>query len=149
MSSLAHKIIVPATHMKLKSKSNFRMDAPGKAEWKKLQAWGEELKAWAMDYVTNDWPTLDLFQGDGCAVFSCVANSKLDSGNFSKSVLDIFQGMLYSDDARVMATLTQQVTEGSGFVLGFGVPVDNDPATLAAACWELHQQVLATMLPTT
>ena len=90
--------------LSLRSKSNFRRGA-GRGEWARQRSFSEDLARIVRAAVPVDWElgSFDAALKDRPVVVAViVARSVLDAGNFSKSVLDACEGVVFHNDASVL-----------------------------------------------
>jgi Holliday junction resolvase RusA-like endonuclease len=86
---------------KLLSKSNFRIS--GKEKWGKLKDFEQHLAIIAKKNKPKNWDN-GVYEGEFLIVIT--ANSRVDVGNYSKSVLDALEGVIYSNDKNVKTVFT-------------------------------------------
>lgn len=115
----------PQTH--LRSKSNFRRVKKGSSadgDWRSLKRFEQTISTTARIARPSTWK----IGNDNIAVSArpmivsvVVARSMLDSGNFSKSVLDACEGVVFHTDASVVAStgVSERGRIGQRCVIGF------------------------------
>jgi hypothetical protein len=136
----------------VRSKSNFRRDAagdgPAKARWRALSSFEDEVALAARVARPAGWPLGDASSSVAArpwVVAYLHAETLLDTGNISKSVLDAVEGVLYHTDASVRAELSSTArTAGAGAALAaFAVVEPCSPAELAGVVAALAAAALA------
>jgi hypothetical protein len=133
----------------IRSKSNFRRYAPGvsSGEWREYQAFERGVAAAVRSVIPASWqvpdPAVRLAVRPQVAAF-VAAKSRLDSANFSKSVLDACEGLLFVSDASVQGTGSLAVRgSGSCFALAFAqLDPGAEPSAMQAAQAGLATRVL-------
>jgi hypothetical protein len=115
----------------LRSKSNFRRGNT----WNTHQEFERSLHLLLRANRPTDWvtSTTDVALAQRPVVVAAiVARSTIDSANFTKSVLDAAEGVLYTTDASVLATVTlAERGRGTGFMVGFA---QLPPGSTITAC---------------
>lgn len=134
----------------IRSKSNFRRYSVSshKSDWQEFQAFERGVAVSVQSVLPGSWCQLEpaVRLADRPVVASFVAaKSRLDSANFSKSVLDACEGLLFVSDASVLATGSVSVRGvGLCFALGFAqLDPGSGPEAVHAAQVELSSRVLA------
>lgn len=86
---------------KVLSKSNFRYS---KKNWKNLKNFEENLKFYILSKLDNYF----ISEKEG-ALFGIriITNSKYDTGNLSKSILDALEGVIYENDKMVTVVISE------------------------------------------
>ncbi|MFM7089095.1 MAG: RusA family crossover junction endodeoxyribonuclease [Candidatus Paceibacterota bacterium] len=98
----------------LKSKSNFRRGS----NWSKYVKYEKDLALTIKEVLPYTW---DLGSRDNTinerpkVVIQIVAESLIDTGNLSKSVLDALEGVLYHNDASVVAVASMSIRKKKGY----------------------------------
>ena len=100
MSSGEYNLIIEFDS-KLVSKSNYRIK--GKERWGRIKDFEQHLAVIAKKNKPAIWDS-GTYNGNFLIVIT--ANSKVDVGNYSKSVLDALEGVLYSNDKNVKTVFT-------------------------------------------
>ena len=90
------------------SKSNYRHK--GKSNWQRFKGFEEELILLVRESLPSDWKTTSYGHYFGVCI---IANSKIDAGNLSKSILDALEGLLYKNDgdAKVVVAINSNYQE--------------------------------------
>ena len=83
------------------SKSNYRHK--GKSNWQRFKGFEEELILLVRESLPPAWKkgSYEYYFG-----ISIIANSKIDAGNLSKSILDALEGLLYENDSDVKVVIS-------------------------------------------
>jgi len=94
----------------LRSKSNYRRgQASAGREWKTVQAFEEAVGLLARSQLPPDWvvgnDTLPV-SGRPAVLVCIVGRSMLDTANFSKSVLDACERVVFTSDASVLGVVS-------------------------------------------
>ena len=94
----------------LRSKSNYRRgQASAGREWKAVQAFEEAVGLLARSQLPSGWvignDTLPV-SGRPAVLVCIVARSMLDAANFSKSVLDACERVVFTSDASVLGVVS-------------------------------------------
>jgi len=100
-------IVLP---VKLISKANYRQDRKGD-QWRKYQAFNLELGTLIKAILPQNWLGEGKVEGerDLCYYYvGIIANSRLDVGNYSKSILDALERIVYMDDKAVKYSFSYQ-----------------------------------------
>jgi hypothetical protein len=109
----------------LRSKSNFRRGPrQGAGEWGTLRRFEQTVATTARLACPRSWELGDAaapVTGRPMIVSVVVARSLLDAGNFSKSLLDACEGVVFHTDASVVAStgLAQRGRLDQGCIAGF------------------------------
>lgn len=94
--------------LRLRSKSNFRLSHRGSdSAWSEASAFERDLGLLLRQHRPTDWDAGDASRplADRPVVVSFIAaRSTIDVANYSKSVLDALEGVLYVSDASVLAS---------------------------------------------
>lgn len=123
----------------LQSKSNFRRHIGRKhagASWESSQSFERSLGLFTRQARPSDWllddPKVSLAQRPIVTAF-IIAKSLIDAANFSKSVTDAVEGVLYVSDASALGVGSLGTRgRGSSFCVGFAQVA---PATSLSDLW--------------
>ena len=99
--SLSENYLIIEFDSKLVSKSNYRIK--GKEKWGRIKDFEQHLAVIATKNKPALWDS-GIYNGEFLIVIT--SNSKVDVGNYSKSVLDALEGVLYSNDKNVKTVFT-------------------------------------------
>jgi hypothetical protein len=143
-----------AVPLALQSKSNFRRNPKLKTVWSKPKNFERNLGIMMLSARPNGWLVGDrnLPLASRPVVVSFMAcKSNIDVANFSKSVLDACQGILYVGDASVLGeTSIGSRGQGDSITLGFARLV---PGSDESAKWKaikaLGDEIINSLYPTT
>lgn len=99
---------------KIVSKSNFRK---GKDSWKRFKEFEKLIAASVINKIRKENYLID--RNHFCGVV-LLANSRIDVGNYSKSVLDALEGIIYENDNQVKICIAIQddILEKECFYIG-------------------------------
>jgi hypothetical protein len=95
-------VLVP---MQLRSKSNFRRGRT--SEWRSHRSFEEEVAVELRRFLPQSWLTErpeDPLNRRPRYASVIAARSAVDAGNFSKSILDAAEGVVFTNDAQVQVT---------------------------------------------
>lgn len=116
--------VVLGVNAAIKSKSNFRTG--GRERWSQYAAFEDQLRLTFRKHRPSDWQvpavkTPPPVKDRPRVVAAIWAETLLDSGNLSKSVLDAGERVLYVSDAEVAGDshLVTRSRDGRRFVVGF------------------------------
>ena len=133
--------------LRLRSKSNFRRSRQGAdSDWQDSRTFERDLALLVRHHRPAGWdcgdPGHPLAERPVVVAF-IAARSTIDVANFSKSVLDALEGVLYVSDASVLAvgSIGSRGRDGS-VTLGFAeLPAGSSPNVLAEALAALGGEV--------
>lgn len=99
---------------KIVSKSNFRK---GKDSWKRFKEFEKLIAASVINKIRKENYLIDRNKFCGVVL---LANSRIDVGNYSKSVLDALEGIIYENDNQVKICIAIQddILEKECFYIG-------------------------------
>jgi len=95
-------ILVIRINSKIVSKSNFRK---GKDSWKRFKEFEKLITASVINKIRKENYLIDRNYFCGVVL---LANSRIDVGNYSKSVLDALEGIIYENDNQVKICIAIQ-----------------------------------------
>ena len=101
LKKASDEIIVLEIPLKVISKSNYRHK--GSSTWQRFKGFEEELIMLVRASLPKEWKGSSNEKYYGITI---IANSKIDAGNFSKSILDALEGLLYDDDCDVKVVVS-------------------------------------------
>lgn len=95
-------ILIIRINSKIVSKSNFRK---GKDSWKRFKEFEKLITASVINKIRKENYLIDRNYFCGVVL---LANSRIDVGNYSKSVLDALEGIIYENDNQVKICIAIQ-----------------------------------------
>lgn len=113
-NNLETDIIIIEIESKIVSKSNYRK---GKDSWRRFKEFEKLIAVTVMNKIRNE--NYIINKNYFCGVV-LLANSRIDVGNYSKSVLDALEGILYKNDKQVKICISIQddLIERESFYIG-------------------------------
>lgn len=137
----------------VRSKANFRRyrrnRVADRARWSAHRAFEQDLSALVQASVPQAWQVGEADQPLGrrpVVVAVVYAATTLDASNLAKSVLDACQGLLYVNDASVLAvcSVARRTRRDQDGVVAFAqLPAGSSPSVTAQACARLTDTVAA------
>lgn len=129
----------------IKSKSNYRHSRKNRGKWEALANFEMLIRHLLKQNIPEEW---DL--GNKAVAVSerpiiamvVSAKSRLDAANFSKSIADAAEGLIYHNDKSVRYPLSESLINTSDSYVGFAwIPPHTDPATCRVIAAELLRDV--------
>lgn len=115
----------------LQSKSNFTYSAGTKKQFQALKAYEQAVGLLAYRALPDDWDLgdadLPLAERPEVLLGVVAMNSNYDSANFTKSVADALEGVLYINDKSATTTLTRSLSSADASPAHAIVAVQIDP----------------------
>lgn len=135
--------------MALKSKSNYSYSAATKNRHKELQAYEQTVTLLSLAALPEDWPLGDehdpVTQRPQVLLGIVGINSGYDSANFTKSIADGLEGVLYWNDKSAVDTVTRSITvEGtdpSHDIIAIALPADATVEQRNEALMEMTRRI--------
>ena len=136
--------------MAIKSKSNFRRGSAGqnRGEWTRQRNFSDDVSVLVRAQLPDGW---DMGSRDKAVatrpkvVFVVFARSMLDAGNFSKSLLDACEGVVYINDASVVhpGAFSERSRTDQHAIIGFArLACDAEISEVVTAANELSRQMV-------
>jgi hypothetical protein len=125
--NLGHNYFVVNLNVKLRSKSNFRIK---KENWESYRKFEEYVAYSIKENLPSSWDLGDKelpIAKRPKVLVSIIAQTNVDNGNISKSILDSGEGVIYHNDASVVSSnsITIRGSKEDNIAIGFMIVSEN------------------------